>query len=85
MCGLQYIGETKQQLSKLSKRLNGHRSDGNCKSDYDVIDLVQAFLKKWWVESDFKAPNLPLGAMVNYSDLQFPERIMVVRRSEMSA
>jgi hypothetical protein len=19
--------------------------------------LVQAFLKKWWVESDFKAPN----------------------------
>jgi hypothetical protein len=20
-------------------------------------DLVQAFLKKWWVESDFKAPN----------------------------
>ena len=23
-------------------------------------DLVQAFLKKWWVESDFTAPNLPL-------------------------
>ena len=23
-------------------------------------DLVQAFLKQWWVESDFKAPNLPL-------------------------
>jgi hypothetical protein len=22
-------------------------------------DLVQAFLKKWWVESNFKAPNLP--------------------------
>jgi hypothetical protein len=21
--------------------------------------LVQAFLKKWWVESDFKVPNLP--------------------------
>ena len=30
MCGLQYIGETKQQLSK---RLNGHRSDANCKPD----------------------------------------------------
>jgi hypothetical protein len=30
ICGLQYIGETKQQLSK---RFNGHRSDGNCKSD----------------------------------------------------
>jgi hypothetical protein len=24
-------------------------------------DLVQAFLKKWWVESDFKAPNIPLS------------------------
>jgi hypothetical protein len=24
-------------------------------------DLVQAFLKKWWVESDFNAPNLPLS------------------------
>jgi hypothetical protein len=23
-------------------------------------DLVQAFLKKWCVESDFTAPNLPL-------------------------
>jgi hypothetical protein len=22
---------------------------------------VQAFLKKWWVESDFKAPNLTLS------------------------
>ena len=23
--------------------------------------MVQTFLKKWWVESDFKAPNLPLS------------------------
>jgi hypothetical protein len=23
--------------------------------------MVQAFLKQWWVESDFKAPNLPLS------------------------
>ena len=23
--------------------------------------MVQAFLKIWWVESDFKAPNLPLS------------------------
>jgi hypothetical protein len=29
ICGLQYIEETKQQLSK---RLNSHRSDANCKS-----------------------------------------------------
>jgi hypothetical protein len=31
----------------------------NCENSNDP-DLVQAFLKKWWVESDFKAPNLPL-------------------------
>ena len=30
ICGLQYVGETKQQFSK---RLNGHRSDANRKSD----------------------------------------------------
>jgi hypothetical protein len=23
--------------------------------------LIQAFPKKWWVESDFTAPNLPLS------------------------
>ena len=23
--------------------------------------MVQAFLRKWWFESDFKAPNLPLS------------------------
>jgi hypothetical protein len=28
-------------------------------------DLVQAFLKKWWVESDFKAPNIPLSLRLN--------------------
>ena len=28
----------------------------NCENRNDP-DLVQAFLKKWWVESDFKAPK----------------------------
>ena len=28
----------------------------NCENRNDP-DLVQAFLKKWWVESDFKAPS----------------------------
>ena len=28
---------------------------------------------------------IPLAVMVNYGDIQFPERIMVARRSEMSA
>jgi hypothetical protein len=32
----------------------------NCENRNDP-DLAQAFLKKWWVESDFKAPNLPLS------------------------
>ena len=32
---------------------------GNCENRNDP-DLVQAFLKKWWVESDSKVPNLPL-------------------------
>ena len=32
----------------------------NCENRNDP-DLVQAFPKKWWVESDFKAPNLPLS------------------------
>ena len=36
--------------------------------------MVQAFLKKWWVESDFKAPNLPLslrlkGTRCHYSSM----------------
>ena len=32
----------------------------NCENRNDP-DLVQAFLQKWWVESDFKAPNLVEG------------------------
>ena len=32
----------------------------NCENRNDP-ELVQAFLKKWWVKSDFKAPNLPLS------------------------
>jgi hypothetical protein len=32
----------------------------NCENRHDP-DLVQAFLRKWWVESNFKAPNLPLS------------------------
>jgi hypothetical protein len=33
----------------------------NCENRNDP-DLVQAFLKKWWVESDFKAPNLVIDS-----------------------
>jgi hypothetical protein len=37
----------------------------NCENRNDP-DLVQAFLKKWWVELDFKAPNLPLSPYLLY-------------------
>jgi len=33
--------------------------------------LVQAFLKKWWVESDFKVPNLPLSLRLKVSGYQY--------------
>jgi hypothetical protein len=38
----------------------------NCENRNDP-DLVQAFVKKWWVESDFKAPNLPLSLRLKVS------------------
>ena len=34
-------------------------------------DLAQAFLKKWWVESDFKAPNLPLSLQLKGSGCHY--------------
>jgi hypothetical protein len=42
----------------------------NCKNRNDP-DLVQAFLKKWWVESDFKAPNLPLSLRLKGSGYHY--------------
>jgi hypothetical protein len=34
-------------------------------------DLVQPFLKKWWVESDFKVPNLPLSLRLKVSGCHY--------------
>jgi hypothetical protein len=42
----------------------------NCKNRNDP-DLVQAFLKKWWVESDFKAPNLLLSLRLKGSGYHY--------------
>jgi hypothetical protein len=42
----------------------------NCENRNDP-DLVQAFLKKWWVESGFKAPNLPLSLRLNDSGCHY--------------
>ena len=42
----------------------------NCENRNDP-DLAQAFLKKWWVESYFKAPNLPLSLRLKDSDCDY--------------
>jgi hypothetical protein len=42
----------------------------NCENRNDP-DLVEAFLKKWWVESDFKAPNLPLSLRLKVSGCHY--------------
>jgi hypothetical protein len=42
----------------------------NCENRDDP-DLVQAFLKKWWVESDFKAPNPPLSLRLKVSGCHY--------------
>jgi hypothetical protein len=34
-------------------------------------DLVQVFLKKWWVESEFKAPNLPFSLRLKGSGCRY--------------
>ena len=42
----------------------------NCEN-YNDPDMVQAFLKKWWVESDFKAPNLLLSLRLKVSGCHY--------------
>ena len=47
---------------KTHNYINTTKSVNNRKTENrNDPDLVQAFLKKWWVESDFKAPNLPFS------------------------
>jgi hypothetical protein len=55
---------TSQQTDKISQQPENWEN-------HNDPDLVQAFPKKWWVESDFTAPNLPLplrlkGSGCNY-------------------
>ena len=42
----------------------------NCENRIDP-DLVQAFLTKWWVESDFKAPNPFLSLRLKVSGCHY--------------
>jgi hypothetical protein len=52
------------------KRVSCSQQPENCENRNDP-DLVQAFLKKWWVESDFKAPNLPLSLRLKSSGCHY--------------
>jgi hypothetical protein len=57
-----YINKGNNKITELRKILQNltdkiSQQPENCENRNDP-DLVQAFLKKWWVESDFKAPNI---------------------------
>ena len=54
------------QVYKQTKSVNNRKTVK--KND---LDLVQAFLKKWWVESDFKVPNLPLSLRFKVSGCHY--------------
>jgi hypothetical protein len=44
----------RESQNSLVYRQKNQSTTGKCENRNDP-DLVQAFLKKWWVESDFKA------------------------------
>ena len=54
--------QSSKEKVKTHKYINrqNQSTTGKLGKPYDP-DLVQAFAKKWWVESDFTAPNLPLA------------------------
>jgi hypothetical protein len=51
---------------KQTKSVNNRKTENR-----NDPDLVQAFLKKWWVESDFKAPNLSLSLRLKVSGCHY--------------
>ena len=62
-----YKGKVK--TNKYINRQNQSTTE-NCENRNDP-DLVKAFLRKWWVESDFKAPNLPLSLRLKGSGCHY--------------
>jgi hypothetical protein len=54
---------------KYINRQNSQQPE-NCENGNEP-DLVQAFLKKLWIESDFKAPNLPLSLRLKVSGFHY--------------
>jgi hypothetical protein len=59
----------KAKTHKYINRQNQSKPE-NCENRNDP-DLVQAFLKEWWVESDFKAPNLLLSLRLKVSGCHY--------------
>jgi hypothetical protein len=57
-------------LIKQTKSVNNRKTENR-----NDPDLVQAFLKKWWVESDFKAPNLPLSLRLKGSGCHYNSKV----------
>ena len=66
---LRTILQGKVKTHKYINRQN-QSTTGNCENRNDP-DLVQAFLKKWWVESDLKTPNLPLSLRLRVSGCHY--------------
>ena len=54
----------------MNNKISLNQQPENCENRNDP-DLVHAFLKKWWVESDFKAPNLPLSLRLKGSGCHY--------------
>jgi hypothetical protein len=46
--------------------------------------LVQAFLKKWWVESDFEVPSLPLSLRLKGSGCHYNAYSVVTTNAELN-
>jgi hypothetical protein len=63
------ISVTKRSILLIS-HLENQSTTGKLRKRNDP-DLVQAFLKKWWVESDFKAPNFPLSLRLKGSGCHY--------------
>jgi hypothetical protein len=57
---------SKEKVQKTNYDLQ--KQPENCENRNDP-DLVQAFLKKWWVESDFNAPNLRFHYGCHYNSI----------------
>ena len=67
---LRTILQRESQNSYVYKTDKISQQPENCENRNDP-DLVQALLKKWWVESDFKAPNLRLLLRLNGSGCHY--------------